>query len=368
MSRRLLTFELGRLLIRETRAGKEHAFGATLAGEAGQVVTWSGRDTVELAGRTDIAAAPVKAASQNIQRGNAKRRIKAGSRHHAAVAVSHRLAAMFGKFGGNFDNTLGRNAALASVVFQTVCISGFFQLTQAAFNQNAALWCVHFAADKQLGALNTVGGDQFAVADHQQIIRITVGFGQPKIRTAQEVAGPWMFRAVNYQMSGVGVDGFASCLGCTVGRQRQVISSIALIIEQPLNQSHHQCGVGAGQNGDPAVAFAAGMGGGGVQRRVNHHVFQLTMGTGFGQQATLSLERVAGLTGRSANEQGKAGMGVVGLGVSVVDHVIHRSAGTQTESQAAIWTVGTEVAGAERVKSKTAQNGGASVVGGIHYQ
>src|SRR5690554_1045881 len=170
------------------------------------------------------------------------------------------------------------------------------------------------------------------------------------------------------QMGGVAVAGLTGRPGGAVGGDGQVVGGVAVVVQQPLDQPHGKGGVGAGQNGDPAVAFAAGMGDGGVQGRVHHHVFQLAMGAGFGQQAALAFERVAGLARCGADEQRKTGMGVVGFGVGVIDPIVHRGTGTQAEGQTAIGAVGTEVARAKGVEGKAAQDGSAAVVGGVHHQ
>src|SRR5690554_343085 len=109
------------------------------------------------------------------------------------------------------------------------------------------------------------------------------------------------------------------------------------------------------------------MGGRSIERRVYHHILQRALGAGFGNQAPLTLEGVARLTGCGADIHDEAGILNIRLDVSVVAKVVHYRAGTHAEREPAIGAVMAVIAGGKSVHGETLEQIGAAVVGGFHH-
>src|SRR5699024_1784632 len=116
------------VLVGKAAARHEHALGAALAGEVGQIIARAAAGAVELATAKGGAALAVEAAGQQVEHHDAVGGVEAGGRHHAAVSVDHGVAAVGGETLGDALDGAGGDAALLGVFFQRVLVGRLAQL------------------------------------------------------------------------------------------------------------------------------------------------------------------------------------------------------------------------------------------------
>ena len=177
-----------------------------------------------------------------------------------------------------------------------------------------------------------------------------------------------MLRLADYQMGGVARRGFATGQCDGLVRVRQVSGVVAFFVDDPADHRHAQRAVGAGADRNPVATFAAGQVVGVGQHRVDHHVIQLAAGAGLGQQGALTLERVAGIARRRADEDDEFGVGKIGLGVRHGFQVAEHGTGAGAVGAAAVRAVADKVERAVGLLPETAGERLAPVVDAAPYR